>query len=83
MQHESSNSLSAMAAHSPLGAFLRSECLPTMASTPPRPSDTSPLTGWFANSCVRPSPVTENRPSPHVETNIVGFVMEWTLEMER
>src|SRR6266481_8632033 len=77
IQHESSNSLVATVAHSPLGARLRSECRPTMASAPPRPSDASPLTGWFAISCVRPSPVTANSPSAHVATSIVGFVTDY------
>src|SRR6266478_7853062 len=77
IQHESSNSLVATVAHSPLGARLRSECRPTMASAPPRPSGASPLTGWFAISCVRPSPVTANSPSPHVATSIVGFVTDY------
>src|SRR5580658_11289075 len=77
IQHESSNSLVATVAHSPLGARLRSECWPTMASAPPRPSDASPLTDWFAISCVRPSPVTANSPSPHVATSIVGFVTDY------
>src|SRR5258707_4604962 len=76
-QHESSNSLVAMVAHWPLGARLRSECRPTMASAPPRPSGASTLTGCFAISCVRPSPVTANRPSPHVATSIVGFVTDY------
>src|SRR6202171_3298600 len=74
IQHESSNSLVATVAHSPLGARLRSECRPTMASAPPRPSGASPLTGWFAISCVRPSPVTANSPSPHDATSTVGLV---------
>src|SRR5712692_2777075 len=77
IQHESSSSLVATVAHSPLGARLRSECRPTMASAPPRPSGASPLTGWFAISCVRPSPVTANSPSPHVATSIVGFVTDY------
>src|ERR1022692_212180 len=77
IQHESSNSLVATVAHSPLGARLRSECRPTMASAPPRPSGASPLTGWFAISCVQPSPVTANSPSPHVATSIVGFVTDY------
>src|SRR5882724_8575006 len=71
IQHESSNSLVATVAHSPLGARLPSEFPPTMASAPPRPSGASPLTGWFAISCVHPSPVTANSPSPHVATSIV------------
>jgi len=77
IQHESSNSLVARVAHSPLGARLRSECRPTMASAPPRPSGASPLTDWFAISCVRPSPVTANRPLLHVATSIVGVVTEY------
>src|ERR1700678_4167658 len=77
IQHESSNSLVATVAHSPLGARLRSECRPTMASAPPRPSSASPLTGWFAISCVRPSAVNANSPSPHVATSIVGFVTDY------
>jgi hypothetical protein len=68
--------LVATVAHSPLGARLRSECRPTMASAPPLPSGASPLTRWFAISCVRPSPVIANSPSPHVATNIVGFVTD-------
>jgi len=32
------------------------------------------LTGWFAISCVRPSPVTANSPSLHVATSTVGLV---------
>src|SRR6266849_7038693 len=77
IQHESSNSLVATVVHSPLGARLRSECRPTMASAPPRPSGASPLTGWFAISCVHPSPVTANSPSPHVATSIVSFVTDY------
>src|SRR5258708_739641 len=77
IQHESSNSLVATIAHSPLGARLRSECRPTMASAPPRPSGASPLTGWFAISCEHPSPVTANSPSPHVATSIVSFVTDY------
>src|ERR1017187_4192454 len=77
MQHESSNLLVATVAHSPLDARLRSECRPTMASAPPRPSGASPLTGWFAISWVRPSPMTANSPSLHVETSIVGFVTDY------
>src|SRR5450432_2009942 len=77
IQHESSNSLVATVAHSPLDARLRSECPPTMASAPPRPSGASPLTGWLAISCLRPSPVTANSPSPHVATSIVGFVTDY------
>src|SRR6266850_4440699 len=77
IQHESSNSLVATVAHSPLGGRLRSKWRPTTASAPPRPSDASPLTGWFAISCVRPSPVTANSPSPHVATSIVGFVTDY------
>src|SRR5580700_10560876 len=77
IQHESSNSLVVTIAHSPVGARLRSECRSTMASAPPRPSGASPLTGWFAISCVRPSPVTANSPSPHVATSIVGFVTDY------
>src|SRR6266851_8338603 len=77
VQHESSNSLVATVAHSPLGARLRSECPPTMASAPPCPSGASPLTGWFAISCVHSSPVTAKSPSPHVATSIVGFVTDY------
>src|ERR1700691_87042 len=73
IQHESSNSLVATVAHSPLGARLRSELPPTMASAPPHPSGASPLTERSAISCLRPSPVTANSPSPHVATIIVGF----------
>ena len=77
MQHERSNSLVATVAHSPPGARLRSECRPTMASAPPRPSGASPLTERSAISCLRPSPVTANSPSPHVATSIVGFVTDY------
>src|SRR5271156_1220900 len=77
IQHESSNSLLATVAHSPLGVCLQSECRPTMASAPPSPSGATPLTGWFAISCVRPSPVTANNPSPHVATSIVGLVTDY------
>src|ERR1700728_1940978 len=76
LQHESSNSLVAMVAHSPLGARLCSECRPTMASAPPCPSGASPLTRWSAISCVRPSPVIANNPSPQVATSIVGCVTD-------
>src|SRR5258708_39475651 len=77
IQHEGSNSLVATVAHSPLGARLRSECRPTMAGAPPRPSGASPLTGWFTISCARLSPVTAKSPSPHVATSIVGFVTDY------
>src|SRR5579862_8303443 len=77
IQQESSNSLVAMVDHSPLGARLRSEFPPTTASAPPRPSGASPLTGWFAISCVRSSPVTANSPSPHVDTSIVCLVTDY------
>src|SRR5271170_4263509 len=77
IQHESSNALVATVAHSPLGARLCSECRPTMASAPPRPSGASPLTSWFAISCLRVSPVKANRPSPHVATRIVSFVSKY------
>src|ERR1035438_179157 len=77
IQHESSNSLVETVAHSPLGARLRSECRPTMASAPPRPSGAIPLTDWFAISCRRPSPVTANSPSCQVATSIVGFVTDY------
>src|SRR5580698_757435 len=76
IQHERSNSLVAMVVHRPVGSRLRSECPPTMASAPPRPSGTSPLTGWFANSCVRRSPVTANSPSAHVATSVVRFATD-------
>src|ERR1035438_7503577 len=76
IQHESSNSLVATVAHSPLGARLRSECRSTMASAPPRPSGASPRTGWFAISWVLPSSLTASRPSAHVATSIVGFIMD-------
>ena len=62
---------------STLSARRRSECRPTLASAPPRPSGASTLTGWFAFSFVRRSPVIENSLSPHVATRIVGFVTDY------
>src|SRR6266851_5652459 len=77
IQHESSNSLVATVAHSSLGARLRSELPPIIASTTPRPSGASPLTHRSSISCLRPSPVTANSPLAHVATSIVGFVTDY------
>src|SRR5215469_10949152 len=46
------------------------EC--TAASIRCEPSD-----GLVAISCVRPSPITANSPSPHVATSIIGFVTDY------